>query len=419
MGETVRGTATGEAWHCEECGLSQPSHAARASCAHCGADRVRVQAEADARRASAAKPGERPLPGDARPLALVLIAGASWVATWAWACVVLAVLLLIRWVGDGWWGVTVLLFLPRWLFLAPFPFLVLASGLGMRPRYWILQAVVALVIAGPLMLASLPVHRLWAPPVSGTRVRIMTYNMGASTIDDERLIRMIDQEKIDLICFQEGNTEQSPALQNYLDSQGWYRDRKRRYLASRYPIIAELPPLPSEPSTDDLHQVILIRARVRAAPGVEFGLASVHMPTLRFGLYRFFEHDVDGLRKHIAWWDHQLERLVGGLSEMRDIPFLVGGDFNVPSDHAGMAALGASLRFAHEDAGWGYGYTRPTRSPWFRIDHILGTPEWVFTRCWVGPDFGSDHLPLIADAVLPAPFPSPAATEHRSPNGRE
>jgi endonuclease/exonuclease/phosphatase (EEP) superfamily protein YafD len=153
----------------------------------------------------------------------------------------------------------------------------------------------------------------------------------------------------------------------------------------------------------------LIRARIQAAPGVEFALASVHMPTLRFGFYRFLNQDADGLKEHVAWWDRQLGRLRAGLAELRGVPLLVGGDFNVPPDQSSMAALGAQFRFAFEDAGWGYGYTRPTRYPWFRIDHLLASPEWVFTRCWVGPNVGSDHLPLIAEAVLS----THAGTRHR------
>jgi endonuclease/exonuclease/phosphatase (EEP) superfamily protein YafD len=339
--------------------------------------------------------------------------------TWTWAIVVLIALLLIRWVGDRWWGVTVLLFLPRWLFLAPLPVVVLASGVAGRPRHWMVQGVVALVIAGPLMLLSLPVHQLWAPPVGGTRVRIMTFNQGAYPLDEERMIRLIEQERIDLICFQEGSPGRNSVLQAYFSSRGWYRDRKQWFLASRYPIIAEMPPPPEEMLPDVRFPANLIRARIRAAPGVEFGLASVHMPTLRFGLYRFLDHDVEGLERHVGWWDHELVRLVDGLSDMHDVPFLVGGDFNVPSDQCSMVALGESLRFAHEDSGWGYGYTRPSRYPWFRIDHILSSPEWVFTRCWVGPDLGSDHLPLIAEAVLPSPARLPDGAARGTRKERE
>src|SRR5690242_16708897 len=57
-------------------------------------------------------------PGDPpRSRARVWIGRFSVSLTWTWAVVVLVALLLIRWVGDRWWGVTVLLFLPRWLLL--------------------------------------------------------------------------------------------------------------------------------------------------------------------------------------------------------------------------------------------------------------------------------------------------------------
>jgi vancomycin resistance protein VanJ len=322
--------------------------------------------------------------------------------TWIWAVAVLVTLLLIRWVGDRWWGVTVLLFLPRWLFLVPLPVLALASGVGGRPGHWIIQGVVGLVVAGPLMLISMPIHQLWDRPVDGVHVRIMTLNQGLTSLEAGPLIHLIEQERIDLICFQEGGPGGEPDLDAYISSHGWYRDRKKRYLASRYPIVAEMPPLPGDNPVDKRYPVLLVRARLEAAPGVEFGVASVHMPTLRFGFYHFLDHDVEGLKRHVAWWDGQMERLMGGLSEMNDVPFLVGGDFNVPPDQGAMVALGAYLRFAYDDAGWGYGYTRPARYPWFRIDHILSSPEWVFTSCRVGPDVGSDHLPLIAEAVLPA-----------------
>lgn len=151
------------------------------------------------------------------------------------------------------------------------------------------------------------------------------------------------------------------------------------------------------------HNCHLTRARVRAPSGREFWLVSIHMPTLRAGFNRFLGGDVGGLKRHIDWWRHEMGRVVDGLTEIGDRPFLVGGDFNMPPDDATMAGLRSVCRFGFEEAGWGYGYTRPTRSPWFRIDHILASPQWAFTRCWVGPDLGSDHLPLLAEVSLPAP----------------
>jgi endonuclease/exonuclease/phosphatase (EEP) superfamily protein YafD len=326
----------------------------------------------------------------------------SGLFTRAWAFLVLLDLVLIRWVGDRWWGVTVLLFVPRWLFLVPLPLLALASGVARRRRQWMLQGALAAVVAGPIMGLSLPIDQLWAPPVKGTRVRIMTLNRGMEPLEIERLIRLIEQERIDVICFQELNPRLNRPLEAYLRARGWHRDR-RGYVASRYPIVAEMPPPPDDLGSNFRYAAVVCRVRIRTTGGVQLGLVSVHMPTLRFGFYRFLEQDLPGLKQHVAWWDRQAGRLLDALAEMDDVPVLVGGDFNVPPDHASMAALGSRFRFAFEDAGWGYGYTRPTQYPWFRIDHILASPEWVFTRCWVGPDVGSDHLPLIAEAVLPAP----------------
>ncbi len=87
------------------------------------------------------------------------------------------------------------------------------------------------------------------------------------------------------------------------------------------------------------------------------------------------------------------------LVESGGTPLLVGVDFNMPSDYSTMAVLRSEYPSAFESGGWGLGYTRPTSLPWVRIDHVLGSRDWTFTRCWVGPDLGSDHLPLLAEAV--------------------
>jgi vancomycin resistance protein VanJ len=34
-----------------------------------------------------------------------------------------------------------------------------------------------------------------------------------------------------------------------------------------------------------------------------------------------------------------------------------------------------------------------------RIDHILAGPGWYCARCWVGPDVGSPHRPVLADLI--------------------
>ncbi|HBO45279.1 MAG TPA: hypothetical protein DD670_15390 [Planctomycetaceae bacterium] len=42
-----------------------------------------------------------------------------------------------------------------------------------------------------------------------------------------------------------------------------------------------------------------------------------------------------------------------------------------------------------------------------RIDHILMRSDWWPRRCWVGPDMGSDHLPVVADLIRVTPTGRP------------
>jgi endonuclease/exonuclease/phosphatase (EEP) superfamily protein YafD len=315
-----------------------------------------------------------------------------------YALVVLSVLALIHWVGEDWWGVTVLLFIPRWLFLGPILLLMFASACLGRRAHWATQAAIALVIAGPLMGISLPMRQLWTSPVEGPTYRLLSYNLASGRIATDRFVEMIEREQIDLLTFQEGR-HGSVALNAYL-ANGWYHDREG-YVASRYPIVAELDPLPDSWTTDGRHSARLTRVRIRPPVGPEFILACVHMPTIRPGLNRFFAGDIHGLELHVDWWVKEMDRVAQALAESHNTPFLVAGDFNMPPDESTMFSLRTVLRSAFEEAGWGYGYTRPARLPWFRIDHILTSPEWEVTRCWVGPDFGSDHLPILAEVRLP------------------
>ena len=146
--------------------------------------------------------------------------------------------------------------------------------------------------------------------------------------------------------------------------------------------------------------------RLRAPSGREFVVASVHLPSVREGIKGFLERgETSGLTSHPAWWGREMGRILSALLGERGVPLLVGGDFNMPPDDSTLAALLATFRSAFDEAGWGYGYTRPARFSWVRIDHILTTPDWFIAECRVGPDLGSDHLPVMAEVVLPKPEP--------------
>ena len=327
-------------------------------------------------------------------------------ATWVYAAVVLGALILIRWVGVAWWGVAVLLFMPRWLFLLPILVLAVASGVRRCFGHWVVQGAVALVVAGPLMELSLPIVQVVQRYPQGEQVRVGTANLGLDgTVDVAALRRWVAGKQLDVVCFQEGDRS-SPAFLAFL-SDGWHVNR-RKSIASRFPIVEELSSLSEESDTGGRYPAFVDRVQVKTPAGATFVVASVHLPTLRPGLYALIDGDVTGLETHVAWWRKEAKRALTLLDESRAVPLIVAGDFNMPADDSAMAALSGSFRFAFEEGGWGYGYTRPAKYPWVRIDHILAGPEWAVTRAEAGPPNGSDHRPLYAELILAVPPAAPA-----------
>src|SRR5439155_5647959 len=94
---------------------------------------------------------------------------------------------------------------------------------------------------------------------------------------------------------------------------------------------------------------------------------------------------------------HQSEAISPRAKETRG-PVLLAGDFNLPVESAIYRRSWSSFSNAFSTAGLGWGHTKLTSWHGVRIDHVLAGPGWQFRRCWVGPDVGSDHRPLIAEA---------------------
>jgi endonuclease/exonuclease/phosphatase (EEP) superfamily protein YafD len=106
--------------------------------------------------------------------------------------------------------------------------------------------------------------------------------------------------------------------------------------------------------------------------------------------------------------DTAVDELIAHLRSEGGTRILVG-DFNMTPTSRAHAVLGAELQDAFLEAGWGLGHTYPTslRSvgfglpiPLVRIDYIFHSDDLVARRTWVGPNGGSDHLPVAADLAF-------------------
>jgi endonuclease/exonuclease/phosphatase (EEP) superfamily protein YafD len=389
-------------WRCDRCGTPNRLTADLTHCVGCGAARPRSEL------ATAGDPPAEVL-SSPREGARILVRPrrGRWVEalSWAYALTVLAALALIRFRGDVWWPATELMFLPRWAWLVPLPALAEAAGWVRRPSLWTIQGASALVVAGPLMNLSLPIERLWGDIPAGTRVRVMTFNQGAGRPDVDGLLRLIERERVEVVCLQEGGSPKGlpdPVVEALL-ARGWSANEERTIL-TRLPIVAELGPLDVEDGDYSYWKARLSRARLRAGRDDEFVVASAHLPSMFYAFAALRHGDMIGFRQHMTWRWRQMLAVAQALRQTSGAPLIVGGDFNTPADSPLMDLLRmAGLRPAFEEAGWGYGYTRPALG--IGLDQVLASPDCTVTRCRVGPDLGSDHRPVIAEVALPPPMP--------------
>jgi vancomycin resistance protein VanJ len=376
-------------WRCDRCGTPNPSATYVSTCLGCGSPRPPRGAETNA---TTIEPAARPSLTRWRILLQVSAA--------AYAAVVIAAIVSVRIVGDSFWPGLLLLMSPRWLFLVPALPIALVAWRLRRRLVMGMVVIEVLLVLGPLMGFVLPWGLLHTDRRQGPSLRVMTFNRGGGTNDIARLTRYLERHQIDVVCFQEFRPD--PALDAYFDSAQWHRDSTRS-IASRYPIVAELPRSTERNFDQARYTMTCFSTRIKGPGGREFILASIHLPTLRPGLNRFLAGDIKGLRLQAEWWNQESERLLNVVTQTGDVPTIVAGDFNMPIESDTLTSLSTDGRFqsAFDEAGWGWGFTRPATLPWVRIDHIFAPTNWKVRRCWVGPSFGSDHRSLIAEVAFP------------------
>ncbi len=324
------------------------------------------------------------------------------VCTWSYAAAVLVVWLLLRLGGDRWWFATVILFGPRWLCAVPLVALAPAAGLLRRRLLWVLGAA-AVVAFGPVMGFCIPWARLTA--AGGPSLRVLTCNVKGKCDNNRVLDELIRTAQPDVVALQGCWGEfqvRWPA--------GWHVCKEGELaVASRYPLRHDAADhrwqRPGHwPRTDMLNCTI-------QSPGRDIDFCSVHLQSPHDGLSAVIggqtvlrPWDSMALAAEIEQRRHESEdaqRTVSGLSASP----VLAGDFNLPADSAIYRRYWSGYRDAFAEAGLGFGYTEWPRmrrlSFGIRIDHVLTGADWRCRRCWVGPDVGSDHLPLLAELLLP------------------
>ena len=315
----------------------------------------------------------------------------------AWLIVgyALAIVLLWLWMlvrGDRGGLATLFLFGPRWLCGLPLPLLAVAAAVWCPRMLWALAAT-ALAIVGPIMgfQANLRWHATARPAL-----RVLTCNVDSYSARPNDLADLVEELQPDIVALQEIRADT-----RFIWPEGWHAVEHNEFiLASRWRITEH------DHALRTRGDYAAIRYTVHA-PEQEIEFFNVHLSTPRPG----FAAAIAGARRFDRWGFARLdEELSERASESKQVSEwiarhqgakIVAGDFNLPSRSTIFRESWSWLADAFATSGWGFGFTKiADAGGWsfgVRIDHVLSSPPWKPRRAWVGPDVGSDHLPLWAD----------------------
>jgi vancomycin resistance protein VanJ len=316
-------------------------------------------------------------------------------AGWVTLAVILIAWAALR-ASDLWPPSALLLFGPRWV-LVLLPALLLLAALVFRRRaLW--PVVPGLLIAvGPIAGFSVPWGRLGSDPPAGLRVRVLTCNLHFAKTDPRPLDQLVVEAGPDVVAIQEWRDSAQSAV---LVGTEWHTHRvPGLFLASRFPIRRS--ERLGESSTGEQASVMRYELDTPAGGVTVFNL---HFATPRKGLGASVTFEKEGLSEIRANSELRLRQseFVGAQASRVTGPVILLGDFNTPPESIIFRRVWSGYANAFSDAGWGCGYTFHTRRTAVRVDHILvGAGGWA-TTCWVGPDVGSPHRPVLADLVWPA-----------------
>ena len=293
-------------------------------------------------------------------------------------------------VGDRWWFATIVMYGPRWIWAMPLAILIPAAAV-IRPRLLWLLAIAGVVVIGPVMGFCVPWPTMAGEPAGAFTIRVLTCNAGGGNLRPGALAELITATRPDVVALQEGSVRSLPAE---CWPVGWHL---RTTVASRYPIrkVEKL-------ERDKLGGDGFVTRFDLDTPGGLVHFFNLHLETVREGLEAVLSSKsrpwraAPELSANIDLRASESEAASGWASEVSG-PVLIAGDFNLPCDSGIFRLFWSTYTDAFSSAGLGFGYTKFTRWHGIRIDHILAGSGWCCRRCWVGPDVGSDHRPVLAD----------------------
>ena len=331
---------------------------------------------------------DRPQPSLTTTATRARVGSAVAALCWCYSLFVVSIWLFIRLAGDRWWPATVVLFGPRWILL--FPLIALLPLAFVFRRRWLLGLLgIAMLVLGPLADLRVTWKGISPKEKSASAIRILTLNTHFEAVNPVQLKQLIDQTAPDIIALQEWY----PGNRGIVFPDGsWHTIvLPEAMLVSRFPIRWDGVTI-DEP---DVAAGVTYRYTVQL-PGRNLSFYSVHLASPHT-VFQYLLHLRRHGRAYLASNSGQRRREAIEIHGASDNDTILAGDFNLPRDSTIFRSELSGFIDAFADAGLGWGFTYYSRWTTVRIDHILLGKNWQCDRCWVGPDIGSPHRPVIAD----------------------
>lgn len=310
-----------------------------------------------------------------------------------YAVVTIGYLLLRLLTGDALWPVALASAFAPWLLL---PALALAPLLALAHRRRRATALALPAAAFVWLYGALFLPRLSepAPCADGDpacrNLTVMTYNLGSGMGDPEDLAAVLRSSGADVIALEELVGDHMPALEAVADLYPYQETYTGvifgKGLISRYPIVDTSGPMQFSTRSTYLFTAIDVEGQP-----LQVVVAHAPRPLMTRRGYRYEPGTDEDFRALAAY--------AGGGGQT-----IMMGDFNTTDQSQNYARLEqAGLSDAYRRAGSGLGLTFPVRrfgpTPVVRIDFVWVSQAFDVLDVQVGPDAGSDHLPVIAHLV--------------------
>jgi len=310
-----------------------------------------------------------------------------WIAGVASIAFCLFVAVMCWWQPDAW---AVFLMWPRWLWLVPGLLLAALSWHRLAKHFAVTAGILWLGYAG-VFVEELHWHPQPATP-AGVPVRVVSLNCDLGN-------KMAAAEVItlnpDIAFFQESPTGRDVAAV----AQRLYGPEAGFAVTGNTALIARghvTPVAVARPWNGHFTE-----ARVSLTNGSQVAVICLRLwpYNLRADVWTpdCWRDQADVRRRQRELLDWLIERTNG---IPRDLPLIVGGDFNLAGNDALLRRLKPRLHDTFLSAGTGLGNTLINEFPFVRIDQIWTSYDIHPTRVFVRRTVNSDHRMVVADLII-------------------